>query len=311
MMRFDLGKALKNKSVNKWNLFWLITGPISAVMVFSLMRADLSRAESVSSMIQLSVRCAVPWLYLAFAASSVHVLFAGQLSRWLLRNRKYIGLCFASAMGWQLLFILWLVGIHSDYYIAEVYVLRDVIEGATGYLFLVGMTLTSFKFGSKYLKPKQWKLLHKSGIYFVWAYAFSVYWWALFYYPNPAWIDYVYYWGGFLAWGLRAAAWSKKRRQRAERASPQTILQPAFPLMGILCVGIGLIAASFGSVWREAAEALLTGYAITQIPELYLPYWPFEPFLPLVIIGLGAFLWTKSRVEKPAGTDRQEGAVQL
>ena len=60
----------------------------------------------------------------------------------------------------------------------------------------------------------QWKLLHKIGIYSLWIYAFSVYWWALFYYPNPVWIDHVYYWGGFLAWGLRAAAWRKKPNAR-------------------------------------------------------------------------------------------------
>ena len=81
-----------------------------------------------------------------------------------MRNRKNIGICFAAAMGWQLLFIVWLVSVHSDYYVAEVYVLRDVIEGATGYLFLIAMTLTTFKFGRKRLKPRQWKLLHKSGI---------------------------------------------------------------------------------------------------------------------------------------------------
>ncbi len=30
-------------------------------------------------------------------------------------------------MGWQLLFIVWLVGVHRDYYITEVYVLRDAL----------------------------------------------------------------------------------------------------------------------------------------------------------------------------------------
>ncbi len=302
---------MKNKFVNGWNLFWLVTGPISALMVFSMMRTGLSSAEAVSSMIQLSVRWAIPWLYLAFAASSAQVLFPGPLSLWLLRNRRIMGLCFAAAMGWQLLFIVWLVSVYSDYYIAEVYVLRDVIEGVLGYLFLIAMTLTSFRPGRKLLKPKQWRLLHKSGMYFLWAYAFSVYWWNLFYYPNPVWIDYVFYWGGFLAWGLRVAAWSKKHRQLAEKKSPQASSQPALMLMGIVIVGIGLVAAAFGLIWRESAEELLTGYAITRIPELYLPYWPFEPFLPLFIIALGVFLWAKSRVAKPAGTGRQASAVQL
>ena len=184
---------------------------------------------------------------------------------------------------------------YPDSNIEEVYVLRDAIEGVVGYLCLIAMTLTSFNFGRKHLQPNQWKLLHKFSIYFLWAYAFSVYWWALFYYQNPLSIDYVYYWSGFLAWGLRAAAWSKKRRQFAEKNAPETSPSPAFMLMGSAIVGVGLVAASFGSVWRETAEELLTGYAITQFPELYLPYWPFEPFLPLFVIALGAFLITKSR----------------
>jgi hypothetical protein len=258
-----------------------------------MMGTDLSSGEGVSSMIQLSVRCAIPWLYLAFAASSIHVLFPGMLSRWLLRNRKIIGLCFAAAMAWQLLFIVWLVSIHNDYYVEEVYVLRDVFEGILGYFFLISMTLTSFKFGRKRLTPRQWKYLHKIGIYSLWIYAFSVYWWALFYYPEPLLIDYVYYWSGFLAWGLRIAAWRKKNRQITAKKAPQSSTQPAFMVVGSVIVLIGLIAAGSGSVWGKPAVELLTGYAITRLPELYLPYWPFEPYLPIFIIALGAFLTTK------------------
>jgi len=290
------GELLKSKLINSWNLFWLISGPISVAMVIAMLGTDLSSGAGVSSMIQLSVRCAVPWLYLAFAASSVHVLFPGPLTRWLLRNRKYFGLIFAAAMGWQAFFILWMVTVHSDYYINEVYVLRDAIEGVVGYLFLTAMTLTSFPFGRKLLSPRQWRYLHKGGIYFLWAYAFSVYWWNLYYYSNPVLIDYVFYWGGFLAWAARAAAWNKKRRQFGEKNAPQSGLSPAFNLIGVAVVGGGLIAASFGSLWFETAENLLTGYAFTRIPELYLPYWPFEPYLPLFVIALGAFLMTRAKV---------------
>jgi len=172
-MSSELKETLKNKAINEWNLFFLITAPISIAMVIAMMRTDLSSGEGVSSMIQLSVRCAIPWLYLAFATSSIQVLFPGLLSRWLLRNRKFIGLCFAAAMAWQLLFIVWLTTVHNDYYIKEVYVLRDALEGIMGYIFLIAMTLTSFKFGRKRLKPRQWKYLHKLGIYSLWIYAFS------------------------------------------------------------------------------------------------------------------------------------------
>ena len=294
-MRIELREPLKKKAVNGWRLFWLVTGPISIAVIIAMLRTDLSSGPGVSSMIQLSVRCAIPSLYLAFAASSIRVLFSGPFSLWLLRNRKTFGLCFAAAMAWQALFIVWLVTVHRDYYLANVYVLRDVIEGILSYCFLIAMTLTSFQFGRKHLKPEQWKHLHKIGIYSLWIYAFGVYWWELFYYRNPVLIDHAYYWGGLLAWSLRAAAWGKLRLQRAERSDPRSSVQPAFKSMGIVIIGIGLIAATFGSPWQRASEEFTSAYAFSEWLELYLPYWPFEPFIPLLVILLGVFLATKSR----------------
>ena len=142
--------------INGWKLFWLLTAPISLAIVLTMTRVDLSSAEGVSSMIQLSVRCAVPLLYLAFAVSSLQTVIPGSFSRWLLRNRKIIGFCFAAAMAWQLFFILWLVGIHTEYYDTVVYVLSDVVEGVLGYAFLIAMVLTSFNFGRSRFTPKYW-----------------------------------------------------------------------------------------------------------------------------------------------------------
>lgn len=286
-MSSDISEWLKKKPLSAWGLFWLITAPISVVMIIAMSIKDMSNAESVSSMIQLSVRCAVPWLYIAFAASSIMTLLPGHASRWLLRNRKYFGLCFAAAMAWQGLFILWLVIGHTDYYVNEVYVLRDAIEGLGGYLFLTAMTVTSFPRGRRLLNPKHWRVLHFSGIYFLWAYAFSVYWWTIFYYSNPVSLDYIFYWAGFAAWVLRAAAWTKNRGKAAEKVAPNLVARVA----GALTIGVGLVAASIGSLWQGTAEAYLYGYAVTQMPELYLPYWPFEPFLSLAVILLGMMLW--------------------
>ena len=99
--------------------------------------------------------------------------------------------------------------------------LSDAVEGVVGYTFLIAMVLTTFKFGRSRLSLKQWKLLHKSGIYWLWFYAWSVYWFSLFYYQSPAiTLDYIYYWGGFLAWGLRMIAWTKKRSQQSAVQSP-------------------------------------------------------------------------------------------
>ena len=202
---------LKSKALNEWKLFSLIVAPICLAVGIKMTTVDMSTALGISSMIQFSVRSSVPWLYLAFAASSLAVVFPGSFSRWLLHNRSYIGLCFAAAMAWQLLFILWMVMGYWGYYAQEVYVLEDVVVQVPGYLFLFAMTLTSFPRWRSKLSARQWRMLHKSGIYFLWATVWTTYWYELYYYDDRQFIDYVFYWAGLAAWGFRVVAWSKKR----------------------------------------------------------------------------------------------------
>jgi len=292
-MNASLDAILKSKLINGWKLFWLISAPISLLIFQAAMRIDLSAADAVSSMIQLAVRCAVPWVFVAFAASSMQVMFPGTFSRWLLRNRSMFGLSFAAAMGWQLLFILWLVGIHTEYYVDEVYVLSDVVEGVVGYAFLIAMTLTSFKFGRQLLSQKQWKLLHTSGICWIWFYAWSVYWFNLFYYDAPALpIDYIYYWGGFLAMGLRIGAWGKKRLGKLSAGRKSNLL---FLVPGYLAVILGLTGSAFGSVWSPQVYDFLFGFRIVEAIDTFMPYFPLVPFYPIFLMMLASFLIVKSR----------------
>jgi len=198
--------------------------------------------------------------------------------------------CHGHGMAWQGFFIIWLTTVYRDYYVQEVYVLRDAIEGVVGYLLLAAMTLTSFKFGRKRLSPKAWRWLHKCGIYFLWAYAYATYWWNLFYYPGPIWLDYVYYVAAFSACALRSAAWRKKRMVKIQRG-PQTVVIPAaLKWTGLVIALAGIVVALVTPMWRQLSEDLLTGYAVTALPEKYLPFWPFEPFIALLIIAFGAYV---------------------
>ncbi len=205
---------LTSKFLNSWKLFTLIVIPISIAVVAAMTTVDLASPLGISSMIQISVRLAVPWLFIAFAASSLVIVFPGSFSRWLLRNRRIVGLCFAAGMAWQLFFIVWMVIGYWDYYIDEAYSYLDLAEQLPGYLLLIAMSITSFRFARNKLSARQWKILHKGGIYFLWGVVWSTYWFELFYYDDIQFIDYVYYWMGFLAWGVRVLAWSKERALR-------------------------------------------------------------------------------------------------
>ncbi|MGI9265538.1 MAG: hypothetical protein ACR2QU_11465, partial [Gammaproteobacteria bacterium] len=254
---------------------------------------DLTTATGVSEMIGFSVRWAVPFIFLVVATSALQTLFPGPLPAWLLRNRKYVGMCFAVAMAWQGLFIFLMSNFHRDYYFEEVFYLRDELEGSTGYIFLTAMVITSFEFGRKRLSQAQWKLLHRVAMYYLWAYPFSVYWWALSYYENPQPIDYVFYWGGFIAVALRIAAWGKKRRRAVGGDAAENETPLVFQLLGGTLVGIGVVVAATGSRWQDQVTTFLTGPEWSANLELWLPYWPFEPYLSLLIIGLGTMLITR------------------
>lgn len=285
-------RLLKGKALNGWPLFLLITLPLSVVMIVAMAGRDMSSAPDVQEMIGFSVRWAVPFIFLVTATSSLQYLFPGAVSIWLLRNRKYLGLCFAVAMAWQGAFIFMMSNVFRDYYFEEIYFFRDELEGSTGYIFLTAMVLTSFQFGRKHLTSYQWRLLHRSGLYFLWAYPFSVYWWNLSYYGNPEPIDYVFYWSGFAAFALRIVAWGRKRQRAARKNNPDARAPLPFRLAGGATIALGILVASTGLHWRTQVTDFLTAPAWSATLELWLPYWPFEPFLSLFIVGLGMLVAT-------------------
>ena len=206
---------------------------------------------------------------------------------WWVRNRKYIGLSFAVAMAWQGLFIFIMSNFFRDYYYEDVYLLRDELEGSIGYIFLPAMVITSFHFGRKYLTSQQWKILHKSAIYFLFAYPFSTYWWTLaHYYGEPGPLDFVYYWMGFLAFTARIAAWGKQRED-------QTSVH--LKALGGIIIAFGLVVSAYGHYLQEPITAFLTGSQWSADFGLWFPFWPFEPFLSLFIIALGTMLYTRAK----------------
>ncbi len=288
-MSAKLELVLERGVLNRWPLFWLVTAPMCALMVLTASQYDLNNPADISRMIQYSVRWAVPFIYVVAASSALHTLWPNALSKWLRHNRPYIGLCFAVAMAWQALFILLISNFHREYYFQEIFYLRDELEGSTGYIFLAAMVVTSFQWGRRFLDARQWNLLHTSGVYFLWAYAFSVYWWNLFYYGNALALDYVYYWAGFLAVALRIAAWGKRRSAKSLGTSAAPI-STVSRLAGWLFILLGLVYAAIGGYWQDALTTALLAPAWSANLVLWLPFWPFEPFLSLFAIALGTWL---------------------
>ena len=306
-MNIELAKIFKHKAINEWGLVLVFAVPMCIFNYLAMTDTNIDSPEGLSHMIGYSVRWAVPFIYLVVAASSVKILFPGVFSAWWMRNRKYIGLVFAVGMAWQAAFIFMLSTFHRDYYFSDVYYFRDEVEGSVGDIFLVAMVITSFQFARKRVNHAQWKLIQKGGIYFLWAYPFSVYWWNLFYYPyvdgysNPELHDYLFYWAGFLAFAMRIFAWGKLRNKALSKSdvngSPSTLAL----FVGAGLIFVGLIGAATGKYWFDGVSSLVSSPAWSAEMALWLPFWPLEPFMPLIVMGAGVYLATKGRALRGVG----------
>jgi DMSO/TMAO reductase YedYZ heme-binding membrane subunit len=160
---------LRHQCLNGWPLFYLVTGLTFAVICVGLVVIGVSTPEATVSMIRLSVQLASPWIFLAFVATALAQLFPGSFSRWLLRNRRYVGLSFAAGFGWQAVFIAVLFALHSDYYWQELHNTADLILRMLSYLLLLALTVTSFFPVRRAMRPKDWRGLHLVGIWYFWA----------------------------------------------------------------------------------------------------------------------------------------------
>ena len=202
---------LNNRYLNGWPFLYLTMG-INAVVVFAYIPTqDLSSPTGILDMIQMTVRLPVPFLYLAFVASSLYRLWPNSFSRWLLKNRRYLGLAFAASMTWQLLFILLLWVGHWDYYVQEVYNFVAIAFEAPGYLFLFAMTITSFMPVRRKMNEKAWRALHWVSIYFLWFAITLTYYFELAGGLDVQVIDYVYFFAGVAVYLLRLGAWLSQR----------------------------------------------------------------------------------------------------
>ena len=200
--------------LNGWPLLYL-TMVITAVLVLAYIPTqDLSSPTGILNMIQMSVRLPIPFLYLAFVASSLYHLWPNSLTRRLLKNRRYIGLAFAANMTWQLLFIFMLWVGHWNYYVQEVYNFVAIAFEAPSYVLIFAMTITSFMPVRRKMNKKTWLMLHWVSIYFLWFAITLTYYFELAGGHDVQIIDYVYFFIGVAVYFLRLGAWlSEKNAQ--------------------------------------------------------------------------------------------------
>ena len=202
--------------LNSWPLFWALALAASIVNLFGLPETDFHSARGMAPIILRSVRCALPLFLVAFTASSLATLWPSSGTRWVLANRRYIGLAFAFGMAWHLSFVAYTILSFGNPLNAKATAM-DVV----GFVFLLLLTLTSFRPFARHLSRPNWRRLHKTGVYVIWLVASAIYFhgvregWGLFYRVGFSVL--------LAAWVLRVTAWAKRRFAGGSAVPPAAI----------------------------------------------------------------------------------------
>lgn len=173
-------------------------------------------SDGLQHFTRYTARLAFLIFIVAFSAGALAQLFPSDGTRWLRRNRRYIGLSFALA---HFIHLGALTGFFVS--IGEVPDIVTIIGGGMAYVFVSLMALTSNDWSVRRLGPVAWRWLHLIGSYYIWLIFMRSYLTRLTSEtpPEPKIIFAITAALGLAALGLRIAAWTKKRRKSAPVAA--------------------------------------------------------------------------------------------
>jgi DMSO/TMAO reductase YedYZ heme-binding membrane subunit len=178
---------------------------LGLLVLFGAVVASYGSDEAgLRTLVRATARASFLFFLCAYSAGAARRLFPGTATRWMLRNRRYLGLSFAVAHLLHLDAIWMLSLLQGDAFVADPI---TVIFGGIAYLFVAAMALTSNDRAVAWLGPRRWGLLH-------WIWGIFTYDWVAHSLSNPGYLPLAAL--SFLALGLRIAA----RRVRSRVDSP-------------------------------------------------------------------------------------------
>lgn len=122
--------------------------------------------DGTRMLIRASARTSLLLFVSAFAASSLMRLWPAPATRWTIRNRRWLGLGFAFSHLVHLIAILWLFAGLGDRPLPP---MATAIGGGIAYVFIALLAATSFDGAVRKLGARNWRRLHKMGVWYIWA----------------------------------------------------------------------------------------------------------------------------------------------
>lgn len=144
-----------------WRVFWVVTLALAAMALLFLGTLGWG-TEGYRMVIRATARTSLALFLSAFLASSLLVLWPGSLTRWLRRNRRYLGLSFAMSHAIHLAAIVMFARTDPATF-ATLSNKGSIITGSIGYVFIALLAATSLDRMVAWLGPKLWQRIHTIG----------------------------------------------------------------------------------------------------------------------------------------------------
>lgn len=147
-----------------------LTGLVSLALFASVMaiwQASPDALTGVRSAIRLTARTSLALFLVVFAASALARLAPSPVTRWLVEQRRYLGLAFAVSHGLHLCAIIALARLDYAVFV-ELTNLTAFVGGGLAYVLIAIMAATSFDRAVVWLGPRTWSRLHTTGMWYIW-----------------------------------------------------------------------------------------------------------------------------------------------
>lgn len=152
--------------MNGWPIVGWATLAVAAIVAAVLAVAGVDEA-GLGMAIRATARTSLVLFTLAFTASALKRRWPSAWTAWLLRNRRQLGVSFASSHLIHLLLIFARYGGTWNGFVTGTPA-GTRIGGGLAYVFIALMTLTSFDRTAAWLGPRHWQRLHTVGAYYIW-----------------------------------------------------------------------------------------------------------------------------------------------
>ncbi|MGV8917212.1 MAG: hypothetical protein ACOH2R_05340 [Pseudomonas sp.] len=146
-----------------WPLFWLLSALVVAMTAIIILITPDS-VDGIREAIRATARTSLALFLAAFLASSLAILVPGPMTKALVRERRFLGLAFAFSH------FVHAIVIYSYWKLAPDLLMAgrtwaSSAPGTVGYVFIILLSLTSFKATTRMIGAKAWKVLHTTGMW--------------------------------------------------------------------------------------------------------------------------------------------------